>query len=70
MRQASLSPPDFRPGVCCTPTSSIPYSGAPKRVKSVMVLFCPSHDPQMSEEDNEYVCAALIEAVERVRQEG
>jgi perosamine synthetase len=33
-------------------------------------LFCPSLHPLMSEDDNAYVCAALIEAVERIKGEG
>ncbi|HID07759.1 MAG TPA: DegT/DnrJ/EryC1/StrS aminotransferase, partial [Armatimonadetes bacterium] len=31
-------------------------------------LFCPCLHPLMSEEDNEYVAAAIIEAVERLRE--
>ena len=31
-------------------------------------LFCPSLNPQMTEQENEYVCAVIAEAVERVRQ--
>jgi perosamine synthetase len=31
-------------------------------------LFCPSLHPRMTDEDNAYVCAALIECVERVRE--
>jgi perosamine synthetase len=30
-------------------------------------LFCPPIHPCMSDEDNEYICAAICEAVERVR---
>jgi perosamine synthetase len=30
-------------------------------------LFCPSLHPLMTDEDNEYICAALMETVERLR---
>jgi dTDP-4-amino-4,6-dideoxygalactose transaminase len=30
-------------------------------------LFCPSLHPTMTTEDNEYICAALMQTVERVR---
>ncbi|MEW6354935.1 MAG: DegT/DnrJ/EryC1/StrS family aminotransferase [Planctomycetota bacterium] len=33
-------------------------------------LFCPPVHPTMTTEQNEYLCAALIEAVEKVRKEG
>jgi dTDP-4-amino-4,6-dideoxygalactose transaminase len=33
-------------------------------------LFCPPVQPTMTKEQNEYLCAALIEAVARVRKEG
>jgi perosamine synthetase len=33
-------------------------------------LFCVPIHPRMSEEDNEYLCAALWEAVEKIRAEG
>lgn len=33
-------------------------------------LFCPTLHPTMSDEENEYLCAALIETVERIREEG
>ncbi len=33
-------------------------------------LFCPPTHPLMSTSDNEYIAAALIETVERVREEG
>lgn len=31
-------------------------------------LFCPSLHPTMTDDENDYVCAALIETVERVRK--
>ena len=31
-------------------------------------LFCPSLHPSMTDEQNDFVCAALIEAVEKVRR--
>jgi len=33
-------------------------------------LFCPPTHPTMTREQNEYICAAIIEAVERLREEG
>jgi len=33
-------------------------------------LFCPPIHPAMSDEDNEYIAAAIWEAVERIRKEG
>jgi len=33
-------------------------------------LFCPPIHPTMTREQNEYLCAALIETVERIREEG
>ncbi|HUS80643.1 MAG TPA: DegT/DnrJ/EryC1/StrS family aminotransferase [Armatimonadota bacterium] len=33
-------------------------------------LFCPPIHPLMSSSDNEYICAALWESVERIRNEG
>jgi len=33
-------------------------------------LFCPPVHPTMTTEENEYLCAALIETVERIREEG
>jgi perosamine synthetase len=33
-------------------------------------LFCPPIQPTMTQEQNEYLCAALIETVERIREEG
>ena len=33
-------------------------------------LFCPSLHPLMSEEDNEYIAAAMEESVERIAEEG
>lgn len=33
-------------------------------------LFCVPMHPRLSEEDNEYICAALWEAVEKIRAEG
>ena len=32
-------------------------------------LFCPPTHPLMTHEQNEYICAAIVEAVERVREE-
>ncbi len=32
-------------------------------------LFCVSMQPLMTPENNEYICAALIETVERIRKE-
>ena len=32
-------------------------------------LFCPTLHPTMTTEENEYLCAALIETVERIREE-
>lgn len=32
-------------------------------------IFCPSLHPLMTEEENEYICAAIADAVERVKQE-
>ncbi|MFQ6097462.1 MAG: DegT/DnrJ/EryC1/StrS aminotransferase, partial [Armatimonadota bacterium] len=33
-------------------------------------LFCPSLHPLMTDGDNAYVCAALIQTVERLREAG
>jgi perosamine synthetase len=33
-------------------------------------IVCPSLHPLMTEEENAYICAAIVEAVERVKQEG
>jgi len=33
-------------------------------------LFCPPIHPMMSDEDNEFICAAIWEAVERMRSQG
>jgi perosamine synthetase len=32
-------------------------------------LFCPPMHPAMTREQNEYLCAALIESVERIREQ-
>lgn len=33
-------------------------------------LFCPTLHPTLTDEENTYLCAALIETVERIRGEG
>jgi dTDP-4-amino-4,6-dideoxygalactose transaminase len=33
-------------------------------------LFCPPTHPQMSDADNEYICAAIAEAVETIKSQG
>jgi len=43
--------------------------GIPVSLKTAQRLFCVSLHPLMTEEQNAYICAALWETVERVRQE-
>ncbi len=44
-----------------------PGQSCPRAEELGARLFCPPMHPQMSDADNEYICAAIAEAVERIR---